>query len=1370
MRDVEKAMGQSNSRNRCEAIMNSRRTDRKLRWLISLLVVFSWMGCWGEAWAAITVSASNTSCNATLDIEVSGLGTVTLERQEDTGHGKAFYLVADGIQNGVPIAQAGLFSISITLTSTSRQLFCTFSPDTTAPGTNVFWYGPSGKLFTDSLYLGCAGKGPSATRQFTYGGLGGATSFAYFSTDATGVIEVYVRLADGFQEYSNYQERLGGAGDNPFTDFDTAGTTICPLQGLPTAAVNTAYLNLVVEDSDLRYRSFGHELALRRVWNMTSGFTGMFGNGWSFAYGASLLAMDYASGGVSLQSGTGQTTAYAVADSQGTGTVTVNYACLSPGPQPILTGTINESTRVGSYLLYDKQAKLTSRFEYARDDGMGRHVYRLASITDRNGNALVLTYDGSGRLSSLADASNRTMTFNYDASNRCTLIQTPGSLSAAFVYDTSGNLTRTTDLAGNISTYAYDSANRITSMTAAGKTTSFTYGTHNGVVHVASVTDALGKVWNYAFVTGGTRVTEPGGGARTYASSSGQTTSAVDELGQTSTTTYNALGLPETITDARGKVTTLAYDSNGNLMQVTDAKGGVTNFAYDVNWNRTTTTDALGKIWSVSYDAKNNPDSTTTPLGSTMTLAYDAKGQLTTLIKPGGGVYSFSHDANGNLTGFTNPLHKQTTFTYDAAGLNLASRTDPRGKITTYQFDANRRLTRLAPPDGGPTDFGYDCCALSSVTDGNGHATLYSRDAMLHILRRTDPLGKHYDYIYDDRGFLSSLTDPLGRPSVITRDAASRITAVTDPRGKIVSRGLDALGQPTTVTNERGKIFFLGYDDLGLLTSFVDPLGYPTASVVRDALGRIFSTTGARGLATSYLRDDDGRVIGKRHDATVVASYAYDSDGLPSSVTDATGTTSFTRDAADQITGMTYPDGTTLGLGYDDAGNISTMTYPGGLVVNFAYDGRNLPTSVSFGGNTLNLAYDNAGNLSSETRSNGVASVYVHDAANRLTGLSHKKGASVVADLVYTRDAAGQITGEAGTWPLAPRLASQNVAATYNDADGITTWGTDTCTYDADGNLTAIAGTRALSATYDPENRPTSLILGGKTRMYAYDGLGNRVRVQVGSSVRNIHYDPLGRVVFETNASGQITANYIYAGDRLVASGTTAGGFVFHHQDKTGNTLALTDDTGAVVGKYAYGPFGAVSNRVGTVVTPFTYVGANGVMDDSDGLFFMKNRYYDAIAGRFLQRDPIGFAGGVNLYRYVGNNPVSRIDPLGLDDIADGTYDINNNRLPVYTQEGLSGEGMFPFDGDPLRQMANTIKDLDNWWFGHGGFKRFWKVLITGSDFTIQNADIIAGAKDSYTEHPRGYYKLESCNKAKETPSKLQELLERIKKRKVSSN
>jgi RHS repeat-associated protein len=72
-------------------------------------------------------------------------------------------------------------------------------------------------------------------------------------------------------------------------------------------------------------------------------------------------------------------------------------------------------------------------------------------------------------------------------------------------------------------------------------------------------------------------------------------------------------------------------------------------------------------------------------------------------------------------------------------------------------------------------------------------------------------------------------------------------------------------------------------------------------------------------------------------------------------------------------------------------------------------------------------------------------------------------------------------------------------------------------------------------------------------------------------------------------------------------------------------------------------------NQVETISNPFKYVGALGVMDDGNGLLYMRARYYDPEVGRFISKDPIGFAGGdLNLYNYVGANPVNWVDPLGL--------------------------------------------------------------------------------------------------------------------------
>jgi len=123
-----------------------------------------------------------------------------------------------------------------------------------------------------------------------------------------------------------------------------------------------------------------------------------------------------------------------------------------------------------------------------------------------------------------------------------------------------------------------------------------------------------------------------------------------------------------------------------------------------------------------------------------------------------------------------------------------------------------------------------------------------------------------------------------------------------------------------------------------------------------------------------------------------------------------------------------------------------------------------------------------------------------------------------------------------------------------------------------------------------------------------------------------------------------------------------------------GSTIALTDNSGSITDKYAYDDFGRIVNQVGTSENPFKYVGRYGVMDEGNGLYFMRARYYDATVGRFLQKDPIGFEGGINLYVYVGNNSVNWIDPLGLWTLL---VDVSANRNNVGTWTLVDEHGDF---------------------------------------------------------------------------------------------
>jgi RHS repeat-associated protein len=149
-------------------------------------------------------------------------------------------------------------------------------------------------------------------------------------------------------------------------------------------------------------------------------------------------------------------------------------------------------------------------------------------------------------------------------------------------------------------------------------------------------------------------------------------------------------------------------------------------------------------------------------------------------------------------------------------------------------------------------------------------------------------------------------------------------------------------------------------------------------------------------------------------------------------------------------------------------------------------------------------------------------------------------------------------------------------------------------------------------------------------------------------------------------------------GQGLLAMVTPSDQVYCYHFNATGSTVAMTDSSQTMVNKYAYDPFGKVTNQEETISQPFKFVGQYGVMTEPNGFYYMRARYYDPQVGRFIPEDPIGFEGGdVNLYAYVGNNPIVLIDPLGLCSVAD--------RCASLTQYYVNQSGL-----NNLPQIAKT--------------------------------------------------------------------------------
>lgn len=187
---------------------------------------------------------------------------------------------------------------------------------------------------------------------------------------------------------------------------------------------------------------------------------------------------------------------------------------------------------------------------------------------------------------------------------------------------------------------------------------------------------------------------------------------------------------------------------------------------------------------------------------------------------------------------------------------------------------------------------------------------------------------------------------------------------------------------------------------------------------------------------------------------------------------------------------------------------------------------------------------------------------------------------------------------------------------------------------------------------YDAENRlvkvedfvegnPTAAF----TSTYRYDGLGRRIeKIANGQTTRYI-YDGED-ILLEYDGTNTLQARYTHGPgiDEPIAV-TKGGATFFYHQDGLGSVTDLTDSAGTTAKSYAYDAYGNILESPGAVEQPYTYTGRE--FDSESGLYYYRARNYDPASGRFLQSDPVGFSGGLNLYQYVGSNPTNMVDPTG---------------------------------------------------------------------------------------------------------------------------
>ena len=579
----------------------------------------------------------------------------------------------------------------------------------------------------------------------------------------------------------------------------------------------------------------------------------------------------------------------------------------------------------------------------------------------------------------------------------------------------------------------------------------------------------------------------------------------------------------------------------------------------------------------------------------------------------------------------TDPLLNTTTYTPNSLGETTAV-TDPKMNTTNFLFNAQGQITSVTDPLTNQTQFTYDHGDLVSVIDPLGRTTRTFSDPIGRYSLITDPASDLTQIAHDNLWGVSQYTDPIGASSSILYDIDGDLTKFTDP-----------LSHSTQ--------FF--YDSSHRLNQREDPLGNSDTVNSFNYDNDVLQTTSRQGEVNNYTYDADNRFLtatyadGSTTGSTITPATLFDQVNRFTNLTDSLGgAISRTYDGLDDMLTETTPQGT-ITYTYDLDGRRTSMSVPGQAEITYGYDVDSRLNCIAQGTGysctgtsptpTVAITYDADSRRSAITLPNGIVGTYSYDTASELTGLTYKEGSTMVGTLTYGYDAAGRIISRGGSLYEAI-LPTAITSTTYNPDNQLTNLNGSSLTYDLNGS-TLVSGAGTLG--WDSRKRLKS-VSGGSS--YVYDGLNRRQSVTEGGTTTTYLYDGLNPV--QEQQGGSVFANLLTGlGIDERFTRTTGGVTSTFLTDLLGSTLALTDSTGTIQTNYGYQPYGARTATGATNSNTYQFTGRERT---STMFVYDRGRYYYPGSSRFMSEDPIGLDGGLNLYAYVGGNPISWRDPTGL--------------------------------------------------------------------------------------------------------------------------
>lgn len=711
---------------------------------------------------------------------------------------------------------------------------------------------------------------------------------------------------------------------------------------------------------------------------------------------------------------------------------------------------------------------------------------------------------------------------------------------------------------------------------------------------------------------------------------------------------YDASGKPVKVQNANGVVSEMTYHPRGWLSQLAIRGDDEASTADDT-------------ITAYQMDGRGNLTQVTTPDGNTVTMIYDARDRLTTVRDQANNELRFSLDSVGNRLSESaydpnNSQKRVQASAFDKLDRLIELTGSTTAQKTKISYDAGGRAVKVVDPN---------LVELIQTYDDLDRVTTAVSDAVVGGINATT------QYRYDAVGNLREVIDPKGLSTTYAYDALSRLTSQSSPDTGATTYTYDEAGNRITQTDARGITTTYSYDALNRVTSAVYPIASENNQYVYDtvnpiceagetfAVGRLTRLVDQSGT-TDYCYDRLGNVVRKVQTTAghaFVLRYAYTLGGQLQAMTYPDGTqVDYVRDTQSRIQeiGAAIAGGARqvlLGSAtYVPAGPASGWTYGNGRVMVRTFDKDYRASTIKdagAGGLDLGFRYDNAGQLTQLTNaalSSTPTARYGYDTLGRL--LTHQDSASAPLE-TYTYDPTGNRTSAAlGT--AAAQIYAYPTSSHRLEAVGAVARG-----YDPAGNRISVGGT-AREFVYNNAGRMASIKYSGVVKAtYNYNALGEQVQRTAGTDAVFV-YDETGRLVGQYTAAGAPIQQYVWMDDQPVGV-ISSDTLLYVEPDHLGTPRAVIDPVqqkAVWTWDLASEAFGATLPNVDPDAdgTSFVYdLRFPGQRYDSiTGLHYNYYRDYAAGSGRYVQSDPIGLAGGISTYSYVGADPLSVVDVYGL--------------------------------------------------------------------------------------------------------------------------